>query len=438
MPNFSSVIDSEYPASVFFTKEIPSGYLALAAVASDWGGAENLIFYTIDELGSVNTVELHEELINPIKACSLLDGVLVVSNAPLTITSFSNYGVENWQLSFAGLFSDFASLCLLDTDLILVGNSGLSPKVVKLDEFGLLEWDIILSDSFEVIDVASYDENIFVLGTNDIGNWKSEVSVWKLDSSGNTVDLQTIQQDSGLYNPVAIAVISEGIFLLENALTPMSGMITERVLLKLNTAYQIEWSRSISGSSWERAVALLILSDKSVITVGWTNSLPISESNRSDLFLTKTGANGEEIWTREYGTSSTDYGLNVSPVSDGGFVVAGSVTEGLYKGWVLKTDSLGLLESQGIENSEFENIVAEVLVNPSTHISLVVNSGVVEEGSVSLFDLSGRLLQMESCVFSIGENFFNFSGEYLQNGLFFVRITGTTDEQVLSIIVCEE
>ncbi len=438
MPNFSSVIDSEYSSSVFHVKEISSGYLAFATLASDWGGAENLIIYGIDEYGFVNSSELHDELVNPVKACDLQSGVVVVCNEPLLVTSFSNYGVQNWQVFLPELLSNFASVCLHNTDLILAGNNGVLPKVVKLDELGVFEWEITLTDSFEVIDVTSYEENIFVLGVKDLGNWESEVCIWKLNSAGNTLDLQIIQQDPGLYNPVVIDVVADGIFLLENALTSLNGMISERVLIKLDSDYQIEWTRLIAGSSWERAVALFTLSDNSVVTVGWTNSLLMSESNRSDLFLTKTGSGGDEIWTRRYGTSSTDYGLNVAPVSDNGFVLGGCVTDGFYNGWILKTDSSGFLEPQGIENSKFEEIDAELLLNPSTQISLVVNSGVVQDGSVVLFDLSGRMINRQSCVFNIGENFFNFSGEYLQTGLFFVKVTGVSGEQVLSIVVCEE
>ncbi len=61
--------------------------------------------------------------------------------------------------------------------------------------------------------------------------------------------------------------------------------------------------------------------------------------------LCRFSESGELLWSVNHGTPSTDYGLSLTGVSDGGFAVSGCVTEDLYQGWVLRTDSLGSIES---------------------------------------------------------------------------------------------
>ena len=131
-----------------------------------------------------------------------------------------------------------------------------------------------------------------------------------------------------------------------------------------------------------------------IVLTGWSNSLPFSESNRSDLLLLEYSADGELLWTREYGGDTPDYGLEILTCSDGGFAVSGCAVTDLYQGWLLRTDSTGSVQEQGIHWPEEPVPVISVLSCPGRNGSLDVAlsqgyPGIVE---VAVIDMAGRIV----------------------------------------------
>ncbi|MBN2541553.1 hypothetical protein JXI42_01700 [bacterium] len=64
-----------------------------------------------------------------------------------------------------------------------------------------------------------------------------------------------------------------------------------------------------------------------------------------DMALLKLNSAGEVQWNRVYGTSSTDEGHSLANTSDGGFVIAGKTAIASTDFYVVKTDSLGNIET---------------------------------------------------------------------------------------------
>jgi hypothetical protein len=64
-----------------------------------------------------------------------------------------------------------------------------------------------------------------------------------------------------------------------------------------------------------------------------------------DLLLVRTDENGVELWSRTYGGDESDRGYWVEETADGGFIVTGVTNEGMYDLygdlWVLRTDANG-------------------------------------------------------------------------------------------------
>ncbi len=44
-----------------------------------------------------------------------------------------------------------------------------------------------------------------------------------------------------------------------------------------------------------------------------------------DLWLVKTGADGDTVWTRTYGTAKEELGFSVQQTQDGGYIFAGEI-----------------------------------------------------------------------------------------------------------------
>jgi hypothetical protein len=84
-----------------------------------------------------------------------------------------------------------------------------------------------------------------------------------------------------------------------------------------------------------------------------TGVIYITSGTNAEVYLVKTDANGNTIWTQSYGTGSYDVGYCVQQTSDGGYIIAG-----MYSGhglWLIKTDSNGnqqwnnVFTSQGMD-----------------------------------------------------------------------------------------
>jgi hypothetical protein len=101
------------------------------------------------------------------------------------------------------------------------------------------------------------------------------------------------------------------------------------------------WQNDYGGSYNELGYAGFQTSDGGYLILGSTYSYGAGEF---DIYLIKTDAAGGTVWTRTYGGSLTEYGYDVQPTTDGGFILVGSTKSsgsGKKDIYLIKTDSLG-------------------------------------------------------------------------------------------------
>jgi hypothetical protein len=106
-------------------------------------------------------------------------------------------------------------------------------------------------------------------------------------------------------------------------------------------SYGYEWETTFGGSGWDSGSSVQQTSDGGYIIVG--NTKPFG-SNIGDVYLIKTDAAGNEVWSNTFGGSEDDYGRSVQQTSDGGYIIAGatySYGAGSADVYLIKTDSDG-------------------------------------------------------------------------------------------------
>ncbi len=101
------------------------------------------------------------------------------------------------------------------------------------------------------------------------------------------------------------------------------------------------WTKTFGGMGNENGSEVQQTSDGGYIIVGTTSSHGIGES---DLWLVKTNADGDTLWTRTYGGMYNDDGNGVQQTNDGGYIIIGSI--GLSESdhsvpWLIKTNADG-------------------------------------------------------------------------------------------------
>ena len=101
------------------------------------------------------------------------------------------------------------------------------------------------------------------------------------------------------------------------------------------------WTKTFGGSSQDWGTCVQQTSDEGYIIVGGASSFGAGES---DVWLIKTGALGDTLWTKTFGGSSQDWGTCVQQTSDKGYIVVGGASsfgEDVNNVWLIKTDISG-------------------------------------------------------------------------------------------------
>jgi len=103
----------------------------------------------------------------------------------------------------------------------------------------------------------------------------------------------------------------------------------------------VSWTRTYGGSSYDWGQSVQQTSDGGFVVAGYTSSFG---AGGYDAYLIRTDANGDTLWTRTYGGSGHDYGYSVQQTADSGFVVAGytySFGAGSRDVYLIRTDATG-------------------------------------------------------------------------------------------------
>jgi len=118
------------------------------------------------------------------------------------------------------------------------------------------------------------------------------------------------------------------------------GNSSQVYLIRTNASGDTLWTRTYGGTSGEAGYAVNQTSDTGYIVAGLTNSFG---AGNFDVYLIKTNAFGDTLWTRTYGGASDDGGHSVQQTTDGGYIVAGWTTSfgNSYQVYLIKTNASG-------------------------------------------------------------------------------------------------
>jgi len=112
-------------------------------------------------------------------------------------------------------------------------------------------------------------------------------------------------------------------------------------LVKTNASGDTVWTHRYGGTQNEGCYSVQLTDDGGYMLAGFTDSY--GHGGR-DFWLIKTDANGDSVWTHTFGGSGFDQCLGMIKTSDGGYALAG-VTESFrdrdQNFWLVKTDANG-------------------------------------------------------------------------------------------------
>lgn len=397
MPLFSTFFQGEALEKVIGCFTLQEGYCAVVSQTTGWGGDPQTVLRYLDENGMPSGSIQIENGGEPLSACAFQNGVAVFCiDSPGTLSRLIFVdGEEGWAAEFQGEFLGGGVVKPGDEGLFLAGNdlAGESPvRLAAVDPQGAVTMDSEYQEfQLDVADMAVRGGDVSVLGGREQPAWNHDFAV-VFPLSGEEFNYAP---GPGRFIPAGIIPAGQGYYLLSNAITDGNDLVGSVQVIKTTDDMGVEWTASLSGESWINAAGLA-LTGEGIAVAGWSNSLPFSEVNRSDLILCEFSEEGQLLWSVLHGGDNPDYGLQIGGCPDGGLLVSGCTVGDLYDGWVLRVDSTGSQEPQGINGEEPVPLHAvSVLASPSSNGSIRVTLQGFRElpETVRLLDMAGRTVE---------------------------------------------
>jgi hypothetical protein len=217
--------------------------------------------------------------------------------------------------------------------------------LVKTDGDGNLIWAQTYGgaslDWGQTVQQASDGGYIIAGGTYSFGAGAADVYLIRTDADGDPLWARTY---GGTAPDVGYSAkqTPDGGYVITGWTYSFGAGDSDVYLIKTDAEGNPLWTRTYGGAEGDVAYALELTSDGGYIIVGQTSSVAPPPG---DVYLIKTDAGGDSLWTKTYGCAACkDYGLSVRQTSDGGYIIAGGTClsdDGGKDVYVVKTDASG-------------------------------------------------------------------------------------------------
>lgn len=121
------------------------------------------------------------------------------------------------------------------------------------------------------------------------------------------------------------------------------GALKDIWIVKTNASGDTLWTKSFGGTNEDCGYSVDLCADGGYIITGYTESFG---AGSREIILIKIDSIGGTAWEKTYGGTDWEWGFDVNQTSDGGYIVCGitkSYGAGMTDAYLIKTDNLGAL-----------------------------------------------------------------------------------------------
>jgi hypothetical protein len=287
------------------------------------------------------------------------DGGFIVAGSTESLSTGDNdvylirtdaHGDTLWTRSYGGTHHDFGYSVRQTSDggyIVAGSTSSFGTNVyqvylIKTDAVGDTIWTRAYGgqDDEEGNSVQQTTDGGYIIAgyTNSFGAGYWDVYLIKTNASGDTLWTRTYGRKSS-DGGNSVQQTSDGGYIIAGWTYPQYPEDMNVYLIKTNAQGDTLWTRSYGGSNREEGYSVQETNDGGYIIAGLTNSVGAGDY---DLWLIKTDAQGDTVWTKTYGGADNDRGYSVRQTADGGYIIAGLTHSfGPGNAWLLRTDASG-------------------------------------------------------------------------------------------------
>ncbi|MCP4643645.1 MAG: hypothetical protein GY851_24570, partial [bacterium] len=217
--------------------------------------------------------------------------------------------------------------------------------LVKTDGLGEEEW----SRHFAELGTTRSDVAYCVQQTADLGfilagrihnpSTTTDCDVYLVKvTSGGTIEWTQALGGTGCDDGRYVQETSGGGYIVAGYTYSYGAGAADMYLIKTDASGNAQWSKTFGGTEEDKALCVQQTTDGGYILAGPTFSYGAVFEN--DMYLVKTDASGNELWSNTFGDTGSDTACSVRQTTDNGYILAGSTFSygaGLDDMYVVKT-----------------------------------------------------------------------------------------------------
>ncbi len=437
--------DDDYSFSVQQTKD--GGYILMATSQSFGAGSQDFWLIKTNPNGDTLWTKKFGENADDwgYSAQQTIDEGYIVTGITRSFNDGSNYdlwliktnssGDTLWTKTFRGNCSDVTSvqqttdegyIIIGSTYSFIVGSSDI--WLIKTNANGDTLWTKTYGgsgDDYGHSVQQTKDEGFIITGyTQSFGAGSNDIWLVKTNAEGDTLWTKTFGgSDSDFGNSVQ-QTKDEGYIVVGTAYSLNGGNVW---LIKTDASGNSIWTKMFVGSHDDGGGSVQQTKDEGYIVTGNTSSFG---AGIYDVWLIKTNANGDTLWTKTFGGSKSDGGNSVQQTIDGGYIITGatySYGAGMSDVWLIKTtpDTIttkinkfdGLIT---LKNIELEQNYPNPF-NPKTTFKFSIPKS--DQVAISFYTISGQIVESKTMYLNPGIYSYEFDGSNYSTGIYFYKIS---------------
>jgi hypothetical protein len=217
--------------------------------------------------------------------------------------------------------------------------------LIKTDAQGDTLWtktigDFLIDAPYDI--QKTTDGGYIIIGSTEFPSaGENDVYLIKTDSLGDTLWTRTFGGTS-YERGYSVQQTGDGGYIVVGYTYSYGAGSYDVYLIKTDSLGDTLWTKTFGGTSMDYGNSVLQTLDGGYLITGWTSSYG---AGGSDVYIIKTDSFGDTVWTKTYGGTSGDFGEDVKQTPDGGYIVAGYTfsfgVSAFQDVWLIRTDANG-------------------------------------------------------------------------------------------------
>jgi hypothetical protein len=261
-------------------------------------------------------------------------------------------GDSLWTKTFGGTGTDVGFSIKQTTDggyiiagsTLSFGSGDFDIYLIKTDSIGSPLWSKTFggTNDDEGFSVQQTTDGGYIItgSTDSFGSGDYDAYLIKTDANGDTLWTKIF---GGIFNDLAYSVqqTTDGGYIVVGYTVSFGAGNADVYLIKTDANGNSLWSKTFGGAIDDQGYLVQQTMDGGYIVAGKATSFG---AGNSDVYLIKTDPNGNSLWIKTFGGADYDYGFSVQQTMEGGYIVAGrtvSFGAGGNNVYLIKTDVNG-------------------------------------------------------------------------------------------------